>query len=92
MSSNTAIAHRKSPLRKLLDLLINASLVALVGCSIAAALAFRPLMPGDATQTAMPTVELHSLFDQGDVRASSHQLRGLRVVDTVNAPVGQGWG
>jgi hypothetical protein len=58
MFSNAAIARHRAILQNLIDRIINAGLIALVGCSIAPALATRP----------------------------------QRLVGTVNAPVGQGWG
>ena len=67
-------------------------LIALVGCSIAAVLAIGAPMSAGGSQTAMPTSEWRSLFDQRVFRASSHEPRMQRLVGTVKAPVGQGWG
>jgi hypothetical protein len=41
-------------------------------------------------QTVMPMSEWQSLFDY--FRTASYDPRPQRLVDTVNAPVGQGWG
>jgi hypothetical protein len=49
-------------------------------------------MSAGGSQTAMPTSEWRSLFDQRVFRPSNHELRLQRVVGTVDAPVGQGWG
>ena len=92
MFSNAAIARHKATLQNLIDQVINAGLIALVGCSIAAALAIGPPMSTGGSQTAMPTSEWRSLFDQRVFRASSHEPRTQRLFSTVNAPVGQGWG
>jgi hypothetical protein len=90
MFSIAAIARHKATLQKLIDQVINAGLIALVGCSIAAALAIG--VPMSADSSPMPMSEWRSLFDQGVFRASSHEPRLQRLVGTVNAPVGQGWG
>jgi hypothetical protein len=93
MFSNAAIARHKATLQNLIDQVINAGLIALVGCSIAAALAIGvPMSAGGGTQAAMPTSEWRSLFDQRVFRASRHEPRMQRLFSTVNAPVGQGWG
>ena len=68
MFSNAAIARHKATLQNLIDQVINAGLIALVGCSIAAALAIGAPMSG-GSQTAMPTSEWRSLFDQRVFRA-----------------------
>ena len=60
--------------------MLNASPIALIGCSIAAALAL--LKP---TQTVNTMSEWQSLFDY--FRTSSHDPRPQRLVVTVNAPV-----
>jgi hypothetical protein len=93
MFSNTAVARLKGSVQSLLDQVINAGLIALVGGSIAAALAIgaAPMSTG-GSETAMPTAEWRSLFDQDVFRAPSHQPRTQRLVGTVDAPVGQGWG
>ena len=90
--SNVAIARHKATLQNLIDQVINAGLIALVGCSIVAALAIGAPMSAAGSQTAMPTSEWRSLFDQRAFRASSHEPRMQRLVGTVNAPIGQGWG
>jgi hypothetical protein len=90
MFSNDAIARNKVTIQNLIDQVINAGLIALVGGSIAAALAIGPPMSAGGTQ--MPTSEWPSLFDQRVFRASSHEPRTQRLFSTVNAPVGQGWG
>jgi hypothetical protein len=87
--SNAAIARHKATLEKLIDQVINAGLIALVGCSIATALLLGGRMSAGNSQTAMPTSEWRSLFDQGVFRASS---REPRLVGTVNSPIGEGWG
>ena len=92
MFSNATIEGNKATLENLIDQMINAGLIALVGCSIAAALASGAPMSTGGSQTAMPTSEWRSLFDQRVFRPSNHELRLQRVVGTVDAPVGQGWG
>ena len=92
MFSNATIARHKATLQNLIDQVINAGLIALVGCSIAAALAIGAPMSAGGSQTAMPTSEWRSLVDQRIFRASSHERRMQRLVGTVNAPIGQGWG
>ena len=92
MFSNAAIARHKATLQNLIDQVINPGLIALVGCSIAAALAIgAPLFAG-GSQTAMPTSEWRSLFDQRVFRTSNHEPHMQHLVGTVNAPIGQGWG
>jgi hypothetical protein len=90
MFSNDAIARNKMTIQNLIDQVINAGLSAVVGGSIAAALAIGPPMSAGGKQ--MPTSEWPSLFDQRVFRASSDKPRMQRLVGTVNAPVGQGWG
>jgi hypothetical protein len=92
MFSNAAIARHKATLQNLIDQGINAGLIALVGCSIAAALAIGAPMSTGGSQTAMPTLEWRSLFDQRVFRASSHEPRMQHLVGIVNTPIGQGWG
>ena len=92
MFSNAAIARHKATLQNLIDQMINAGLIALVGGSIAAALAIGGPMSAGGSQTAMPISEGRSLFEQRVFRASSHEPRMQRLVGTVNAPIGQGWG
>ena len=92
MISNAAIACHKATLQNLIDQVINAGLIALVGCSIAAALAIGAPMSAGGSQTAMPASEWRSLSDQRGFRASSHEPRMQRLVGIVNAPIGQGWG
>ena len=92
MFSNSIIARHKATLRDLLDHVINAGLIALVCGSIAGALAIGAPMSTDGSQTAMPTSECRSIFDQDVFRAPSHEPRMLRLVGTVDAPVGPGWG
>jgi hypothetical protein len=92
MFSNDAIAHNKVTIQNLIDQLINAGLIALVGCSIAAALAIGAPTSAAGSQTAMPTPEWRSLLDQYVFPASRYEPRTQRLVGTVNAPVGQGWG
>jgi hypothetical protein len=75
----------QATLHNLIDQVINASLIALICCSIAAALAIGALIPAGGTQTAMP-------LDQRVFPASPSEPRMQRLVGTVNAPVGQGWG
>ena len=92
MFSNAAIARHKATLQNLIDQMINAGLIALVGGSIAAALAIGGPMSAGGSQTAMPISEGRSLFEQRVFRASSHEPRMQRLVGIVNAPIGQGWG
>ena len=75
----------KATLHNLMDQVINAGLIALIGGSIAAALAIGTPMPADSTQAAEP-------LDQRVFPASAYEPRAQRLVGTVNAPVGQGWG
>ena len=92
MFSNSIIARHKATLRDLLDHVINAGLIALVCGSIAAALAIGAPMSTDGSQTAMPTSEGRSLFNPHVFRTPSNEPRTRRLVGTVDAPVGQGWG
>jgi hypothetical protein len=75
----------KATLHNLIDQVINAGLIALIGCSIAAALAIVAPVPAGGTQAAMP-------LDQCVFPASPCGPHMQRLVGTVNAPVGQGWG
>jgi hypothetical protein len=75
----------KATLHNLMDQVINAGLIALIGCSMAAALAIGAPMPAGGTQAAMPLAQ--RVFP-----ASPYEPRMQRLVGTVNAPVGQGWG
>jgi hypothetical protein len=75
----------KATLHNLINQGINAGLIALIGCSIAAALAFGAPMPAAGTQAAMP-------LDQPVFPASPYQPRVQCLVGNVNAPVRQGWG
>jgi hypothetical protein len=84
-------SRHKATLQNLIDQVINAGLISLIGGSIAAALAIGAPMSAAGSQTAMPTAEWRSL-DQRVLRASSHEQRMQRLIGTVNAPVGQGWG
>jgi hypothetical protein len=92
MFSGAAIARHKVTLQNLIDQLINAGFIALVGCSIAAALVVGAPMSAAGSQTAMPASEGRSLFDQHVLRASSHESRMQRLVGALDAPIGQGWG
>jgi hypothetical protein len=92
MFRNDAIARNKVTIQNLIDQVINAGLIALVGCSIAAALAIGAPMSAAGSQTAMPTSEWRSLFDQRVFLASPYEPRIQSLVGTVNAPIGQGWG
>jgi hypothetical protein len=85
-------SRHKATLHNLIDQVINAGLIALIGCSIAAALVVGAPMPAGGTQAAMPTAERRSLLDQHIIPASPYEPRMQRLVGTVNAPVGQGWG
>jgi hypothetical protein len=85
-------SRHKATLHNMIDQVINAGFIALVGCSIAAALAIGAPMPDGGTQAAMPTSEWRSLLDQRVFPASPYEPRMQRLVGTVNAPVGQGWG
>ena len=84
-------SRHKATLQNLIDQVINAGLISLVGGSIAAALAIGAPMSAAGSQTAMPTAEWRSL-DQRVLSASSHEQRMQHLIGTVNAPVGQGWG
>ena len=84
--------HLHATLRNLTDQVINAGLIAVVGGSIAAALAIGTPMSADDSQTTMPTSEERSLFDQHIFRASSQEPHMQRLVGSVFAPVGEGWG
>jgi hypothetical protein len=90
--SHAAFARHKATIQNLIDQVFNACLTALVGCSIAAALAIGAPMSAGGSQTAMPTLEWRSVFDQCVFRVSSHEPRPQRLIGTVNAPIGQGWG
>ena len=92
MFRTDAIARNKVTIQNLIDQVINAGLIALVGCSIAAALAIGAPMSAAGSQTAMPTSEWRSLFDQRVFLASPYEPRIQSLVGTVNAPIGQGWG
>jgi hypothetical protein len=92
MFSNTTIARLKRPLQNLIDQVINTGLIVLVGGSIAVALAIGTPMSAGGSQISMATSEWRSLFDQYVFRAPHHEPRIQRVVGTVDAPVGQGWG
>jgi hypothetical protein len=92
MFSNATIERNKATLKSLIDQMINAGLIALVGCSITAALAIGAPMSTGGSQTAVPASEWRSLFDQRVFRASSHEPRMQRLVGTVDAPIGEGWG
>jgi hypothetical protein len=85
-------SRHKAILHNLIDQMINAGLIALVACSIVAALAIGASRPVGETQAAMPTSEWRSLLNQHIVPASPYEPRMQRLVGTVNAPVGQGWG
>jgi uncharacterized phosphosugar-binding protein len=85
------LRHRTT-LHNLIDQVINAGLIALVGCSIAAALAIGASMPAGGTQAVKPPLEWRLLLDQQVFAASPYELRMQRLVGTVRAPVGQGWG
>jgi hypothetical protein len=84
--------RHKAILQNLIDQVINAGFIALVGCSIAAALAIGAPVSTGGPQTAMPTLEWRPPFDQRVFRASSHEPRMQHLVGTVSAPIGQGWG
>ena len=90
-------SHHKATLHNLIDQLINAGLIALIGGSIAAALAIGGPEPASGTQ-AMTMSESRSLLDQHIFPASpyeprmQHELPMQRLAGTLNAPIGQGWG
>ena len=63
MFSNTTIARLKRPLQNLIDQVINAGLIVLVGGSIAVALAVGTPMSAGGSQISMATSEWRSLFD-----------------------------
>jgi hypothetical protein len=68
--------------------------IALAGCSIAAALAIGVPMCAGATQAALPASEARSLLDQHVVlvRGQRHELRTQRPVGPITALIGEGWG
>jgi hypothetical protein len=85
-------SRQKAILHNLIDQMINTGLIALIGCSIVAALATGASMPVGETQAAMPTSEWRSLLNQHIFPASPYEPRMQRLVGIVDAPVGQGWG
>jgi hypothetical protein len=85
-------SRHKAILHNLIDQMINAGLIALIGGSIVVALATGASMPVGETQAAMPTSEWRSLLNQHIFPASPYEPRMQRLVGTVDAPVGQGWG
>jgi hypothetical protein len=89
MFSSDAIERNKVT-RNLIDQVFNAGLIALVGCSIVAALAIGARM--SAMQAATPTSEWPLLLDQGAARDPCYEPRMQRLFNTVSAPAGQGWG
>jgi hypothetical protein len=50
------------------------------------------MMSAGNSQIAMPMSEWQSPFDRHVFRASSPESRMQRLVGTVIAPIGQGWG
>jgi hypothetical protein len=92
MFSHAIIERDKATIQNLIDQAVNTGLIALAGGSIAGVLAIgAPMCPGD-TQAAMPTLEWRSPLDQRAVRALCPEPCVQRLVSTVGAPVGQGWG
>ena len=91
MFSDCTVERIKAAIQTLIDQVMNASLIALVGGAFAAALAVGASLSAD-TQAAMPTSESRSLLDQPGFRAGRHEPRLPRLFSTVNAPIGQGWG
>ena len=82
----------KATFHNLIDQMLNAGLIALVGGSLVAALAVGAPMPASNTQAAMPTSEWRSLLNQHISPTSPYEARMQRLVGSVDAPVGQGWG
>jgi hypothetical protein len=93
MFNNAIVQSNKIIFQNLIDIVLNIGLITLVGASIVAALAMGtgPISTGD-TQTAMPALEWQSIFDQRVVRAPCYEPQMQRLVSTVSAPIGQGWG
>jgi hypothetical protein len=88
--SNAALERNKAIAQNWIDQLFNASLMAFVGCSMAAVLAIGgPTSAGDA-QVTIPMSE--RLLDQHVFRASYHEPLTQQLFRPTNAPVGQGWG
>ena len=93
MFSNPTVGSNKTTLQNLIGPVVSIGLITLVGAAIVAALAVgaAPMSAG-YTQAAMPASEWQSLFDQRVVRAPRYEPRMRRLVSTVSAPIGQGWG
>jgi hypothetical protein len=72
MFGNDAIERNKAT-RNLIDQVFNAGLIALVGCSIVAALAIGGRMSAGGMQAATPTSEWPLLLDQGAARDRCHE-------------------
>jgi hypothetical protein len=90
MFSNAALERNKAIAQNWIDQLFNASLMGVVGCSMAAVLAIGgPTSAGDA-QVTIPMSE--RLLDQHVFRASYHEPLTQQLFRPTNAPVGQGWG
>ena len=76
------------------------AMIALAGCSIAAALTIEAPMSAAGTpatmpasaQVAMPASDSRSLLDQRVVRAPGHEPRMQRPASVIIVPIGQGWG
>jgi hypothetical protein len=92
MFGNATIGRNRATLQNLIDQAVNTGLIALAGCSIAGALAIGAPMSAGGTQAAMPTSEWRSPLNQCAVRASCPEPCMQRLVGTVRAPIGQGWG
>ena len=92
MFSNATIGRQKAIIQNLIDQAVNSGLIALVGCSIAAALAIGAPMSAGGTQAAMPTSEWRSPLDQRAVRSACPEPCMQRLVGTTSAPIGRGWG
>jgi hypothetical protein len=91
MFSDCTVERIKAAIQTLIDQVMNASLIALVGGAFAAALAVGASLSAD-TQAAMPTSESRSLLDQPGFRVGRHEPRLPRLFSTVNAQVGQSRG
>jgi hypothetical protein len=68
------------------------SMIALTGCSIAAAVAIAVPMSTGGTQALNLTLGSRSFLEQRRIIASQHEPRMQLLAGPVVAPVGEGWG
>lgn len=92
MFGNSTIERNRASIQNLIDQAVNTGLIALAGCSIAGALAIGAPMSAGGMQAAMPTAEWRSPLDQRAIRASCPEPCMQRLVGTLSAPIGRGWG